>query len=1186
MPSRVQLKEFQTSFMNVGNEAMITHENFMHIENVELPENEPPTPFPEELDGSAPAIDTELPLNIDSLGLDLPPESFTGSDDADSGFDFGDLLGDESLGSAGSLDSFGLDNTIEVPVDDASFNNNAALPEDTDLPGSSLDGFLDNLDLTGPLEESSSPIEDTSSISDGFPMENFSTEDFSSDMETALSGEISAGMEAIPDFGEPVINDMQGFDIGNEDTAEIPDSTDGVLSEPGLPEISEGASNFSDIEFPDIDLSQALDMGGEAASFQADGLDDSFSGAEDLSLNSGQDETGSLDEDAAAGDDFTAGDLSMDLPGGDDFAAEDFGVDTGTDSFDTKLPGDDFSLDGIDLGSESTDGSFDAGSSDDDFNFAGAEGAFDTDSSIDLGGEDLGGDDFGTGISTGLENVAGDTATGSEIGIDDFNIPQVETGGETLDSFDNFTAGDDWNAPETSQKPADSSASESDDFGDFSLSGFDDIGAGGKPGGTQAFSAAPGRTDEIEEIRLSENEYQQLQDTLSVYPLNLRIACEELIAEQAVDPKQMSALVKLLVRGAPARETALLAGKILGKTITIPKGYTKKTGAELEAEQASFGYIFAKRFLPILRLAGAIALVTVSLGFLIWNFAIIPIQADRRYKEGYALIQSGEYVQANERFRQAFEIKRVKNWFYRYAEAFRDERQYTYAERKYDELLRVYPRDKKGALDYAAMETHYIKNYEKADRILRTNILDYSVNDKEALLALAENSLAWGETDYSRYEEARSAYSRLMEKYGRQDPYLEGMLKYFIRTDQLKEVLPLQSHFMSDPKKRKISVPTLAELGGYLLDKRFEETEGVPEEYADQIEGIRDVLIRAINADGSYPESYYHLARYYTRYGSGSEERQSLRDAIRAFSAAPEESPKRVGYHIDTQRRYAEVLINAREFFPAEEELIIGVRLYEDARARGIIKNSRPEFGRLYADLGDLEFFVKSGDMDAALRYYQEAERNDYLPPEVRYRMGVAYYQNELWEDALMHFFVLTSVMPTNRRLLYALGNTSYLRGNYFAAQGYYTRLMDLLDAERIRSPAIFPGGRPEEQDLAERIMVVDNNLGVTLETLTRISGDTSYRSRALYLFSEAIRAWDVLTRDPESMARMRPIKDLYSPGINLPYLNTQNILHPSPNYEQQIFMRIDRDSLEPSDWEALIPRDYRLSDQLPMKVE
>ena len=1170
MPSLAQLKEFKASFQDIGGEAIAMRSNPMFAGDFELPDDDPPAPFPEEL-GDAPAVDFEPAIHVSDLGLDLPPESFPGAEEGGGGFDFGDLLGNAGLDGLGvtesagpSMDAGSFDKAEAEPASIKAGSDEAVFPDDL------LSGFSDDLEAGGlPIDEVPAGIEDSSSNA-GFPPDEIP------------GGIDDAGIESLresPAFEESAsaeesasgIDDLAGFDFGGAEPMEVSAETENIPDTPNLPDISQSESGFSGLEFPDIDLTQSLDMGGEfiESPSQAGGEKSSFDFPETGDF--------AVDQDRS---DAAADNLEV-LPGADDFGAGDFGSgESAAEGFDTG----DFNTGDFDTGN------FDAAGFDTNFETGdtGGEtelpsGPLDVEGSMDLGGEDLGAG-FGTEFDAAIEGITPGPADGGIADFDDLP-PSGGTEEASGDSFDNFTAGDDWKVPETTLDTPDFHAAAADEFGDFSLAGFDDAAEKGKPGKGQPLGFAPGSSDDVEEIHLSESDYRQLQNTLSAYPLNLRIACEELIAEQAVAPDQMSALIKLLVRGAPAKETASLAGKILGKPIPIPKGYTKQTGEELEAEQASLGYIFTKRFLPVLKLAGVIALVAGSLGYLIWRFAVIPLQAERRYKEGYALIQTGEYAQANERFRQGFEIHRKKNWFYRYAEAFRDERQYIYAERKYDELLRVYTRDKKGALDYAAMETYYIKNYEKADKIIRTNILDYSVNDSDGLLALAENSLAWGETDYNRYDDARAAYARLMEKYGKKDLYLEGMLKYFIRTDKLKEVLPLQSHFMSDPKKRKISVPTLAELGGYLLDKRFEETTGVPEEYADEIEGIRAILIRAINTDGSYPESYYHLARYYSRYGSVSEERQSLRDAIRAFSAAPEESPKRIGYHIDSRRRYAEILIKAREFFPAEEELIHGVRLYEDARARGVIKNSRPEFGRLYADLGDLEFFVKSGNMETALHYYQEAERNDWAPPEIQYRIGAAYYQNEQWEEALRRFFTLTSVMPNNKRLLYALGNTAYLRGNYFAAQGYYNHLMDLLDAERIRFPNISPGSRPEEQDLAERVMVADNNLGVTLEALTRISGDTSYRTRALYLFSESIRAWDVLTRNPESMARMQPIRDLYSPGINLAYLNTQNILHPSPNYEQQIFMRIDRDSLEPSDWETLAPRDYRLSDQLPPTI-
>ncbi|MDR1143733.1 MAG: tetratricopeptide repeat protein [Spirochaetaceae bacterium] len=1120
MPSLEQLGEFKSSFKELGNEALFMANNQLPQEDVELPDGEAPVPFPEGLEGR-PDLDPGMP-DLAGLNLDAPPESF---------FD------------------------PEVPAGSADFDagNFSAAAE----PDFSAGGDFDFGDLLG-----------------GDSGESVLSRDLPDIPGVSESGG-TVPAEGSEDLPEDILS---GFAEDPEGSFLADTETPGSAGDAGKAELSGTesvpAADFSGIEFPDIDLSQAVDMGGEFREPQAE---PDAAEPEDLT----EPETDQPEAEISGAADFDLGDIGdfdTPEPAGDQAAGPE---PAAAEPEDAGMEGAGFDI--ADFGADP-----DAGFGD--------TGGFPE--SMDLGGETVDvpepdepeappEESDGSFPDLNIPDFEESGETADDAGFPDTGLDAADAGSSGADPFDTFNlGGETWTPPAEPLDSPDFSVPP-DDFGDFSLDGIDDTAAPGTgPSRTVPGRTAPAASENIEEIRLSEEEYKRLQDTLSSYPLNLRIACEELIAEQAVAPDLMSALIKLLTRGAPAKETAALAGKILGRAIPVPKGYAKQTGADLEAEQASFGYIFVHSFLPVLRLFGAIAMVALCLGYLGWRFVITPLQAEDLYKKGYTALQSGEYARANELFLQGFGKRRVKNWFYRYAEGFRDERQYIYAERKYDELLRVYPRDKKGALDYAAMETYFRYNYAKADMILRTNILDYAVNDREGLTALAENNLAWGETDPSRYEEARAAYARILEKYGRTDSVLEGMLKYFIRTDQLDEVLPLQAYFMEKPKKRKISVPALAELGGYLLDKKFTGVEGVPDEYVDRIEGIRDVLLRAVKADENYPESYYHLARYYNRYGSTADERQTLERAVRIFDSAREETPKRAACRVDAHRRYGEVLINAKEFFSAEEELIRGVRIYEDARARQVLK-TQGEFGRLYADLGDLEFFVKDGDMDAALRFYQEAERNGWSPPEVQYRMGAAHYQNEEWEEALGYFFALTSSMSNNRRLLYALGNTTYMRGNYFAAQGYYNRLMDLLAAERVRFPNLVPGSRPEEQDLAERIMVADNNLGVILETLTRISGDTGYRTRALGLFSESIRAWDVLTRNPESMSRMRPIKDLYGPGINLAYLNAQNTLHPEPDYELQLFMRIDRDVLEPSPWESLVPRDYQLSDQLlPMQVE
>ncbi len=545
-----------------------------------------------------------------------------------------------------------------------------------------------------------------------------------------------------------------------------------------------------------------------------------------------------------------------------------------------------------------------------------------------------------------------------------------------------------------------------------------------------------------------------------------------------------------------------------------------------------------------------------------FEFIYTPLRAETLYKAGYGRIEAGEYERANERFADALRVRRKKRWFYAYAEAFRDKRQYIHAQGKYDELLRHFPRDKKGVLDYASMEATYLRNYAKADRLIRTNILDYAVDDREGLLALGDVNLAWGDLDPGRYEEARRAFARLMEKYGRQDPFLERMLTYFIRTDNLAEVLSLQGHFMSSPRT-KIGAPTLAEMGGYLLDKKLQELRGVPDENISRIEGLREVFDRAIRLDPALPESHYHLAKYFNRFGTAAEERRTLERALNAFQAAPELSARRVGYRIDAHRRLALLLRDNREFITAEERLIAGISLYEDAVARRILGRSE-QFGRLYADLGDIEYF-RGGDLAMALRHYRNARLNGWAPPEMRYRVGAAHYNRREWAEAVEAFFESSLELPLNRRLLFSLGNASYMRGNYHAAQGYYNRLLDMLEAERSRFPMLVPNDRPDHLELAERLMRARNNLGVALDALAERTGDNGLRARALALYAESARAWDALTRNPVSMVR--------SASANLAYLNTRNSLYPERGYEAQLYMEIDKDMLEPSPWEELLGR-------------
>ncbi|MDR1025594.1 MAG: tetratricopeptide repeat protein [Treponema sp.] len=1058
MPSLQALREFKTSFDEIGDEKAVLEAQNLPYEDLPFPEVEAELPdTTAEDDERAAALDTLSQMDLDpavAAALGLPEADGSGeADEAPAG------LSSEELEAALS----GEDTFLPLGQDDA---------PDPALGDFDLDALLGA--VPGDLPDIS---DDLPNIPDDQP-------------------NMSAESPEIPDESD------ESFDISGE--APDPDSSGELADSSGeLPDISEESSSSSD-ELADIsdellDISdESFDISGEAPDSAAEDGDAEVP-AEDIDLSS------------------LLNGLADDL---DQSPADAEDQDPEAETGDFNLDLDDAANFGLDLDPEAE---------------TGFEPDIETGEALDL--------DLGEGFG------------------------EADLTGENTDSFDNFDLEQKEPVPEEEDESAGM------DLGDFTLPGIDDM-LGGIPGqapqeagkgkGRKSFFGGPPPDEtEPEEIRLDEYELAQLRRTLAGYPLNLRVAIEEIITEQAVPPDQMASLVRLLTRGAIPKEAAALAGKILGKTIKVP--VQKKSGEQLEAEQGSPAYIFVHNFLPIFRLFFFIVLVAASSFYLIWHFIYTPLHAENIYKLGYERINAGEYERANQRFTQAFNIHRDKDWFYRYAEAFRDQRQYIYAEEKYDELLSYYPRDKKGVLDYAAMETYYRRNYEKADLLLRRNILEFNVNDREALLAQGDNALLWGEIDPARYEDARFAYARLLERYGWTDPIAERMLRYFIRTDNLGEVIPLQFFFMDNPKK-KISAETLAELGGYLLDKRTEEVRGVPSAYVEQISGVRDVLLRAVLLGPSLPEAHYHLSRYYRSLGSRRDEQLTLEVALRSFENAAEESVRRLVYHIDALAREAEILRDQREYFNAEERLVRAIGLYEGGLDRQILRPA-PEFGRLYAAMGDLEYFTKSGDMEMTLSYYLNAERTGYSSPEMLYRMGSAYYHQENWANALERFFSASSQLPLDRRILLALGNTCWRRGDFFTAQGYYNRLLDLLEAERSRLPVLLPNDRPEYIETAERLMIARNNMGATLEALAQQTGNSRYRSQALNFYIQSSQAWDALTRNPQTMIRLGS-GDLSNPGINLAYLNSRNILYPQTGYETQVFSQIDKDILDPSPWE------------------
>jgi len=1166
MPSLSELGQFKSSFNNIAKEREDIESLSMPFDDFPLPGNEAPpfNPAADDLNDAPPPMDTPSGGAIGALDDFLSDLTTGGTQEpeADAGVDDGlaDLLGgglDEPAAEEAAPDDDGLAALLGGGFDEPVVDDEPAVEEEpaAEEPAADDDGLAAL--LNGGFDE---PAAEESTADDGLAdllgggfdepaAEEAATDDGLADL---LGGGFDESAPEEPAAEEGDAGDLADF------------GTDDFNIDNAAPEETPLGDDFG---LGDDDLGGSIDMGGESPVVEAAAPDD-------LDFDLG---TATLDD--SSFDLGTASDESpADIPAPSEEAANS-SIDMGGEIQDLDLGGeslgDDFSFPS-DLPGEGADDelpAFDEGAAESSFDEAPLE-----DSSL---GDDFADFDMGAAPSAEPEGSAPLHDLG-DLG-DDFSSDSIDLPGESSEA----PAG----ADDFGDSSFDSGGGGAFGDSDFDLDGLDDILNKSKATSTvitpppkkslfgrkkekPAAQELPEAEDSVEEISLSQEDVDKLLKTLQSYPLNLRIACEELIAEQVILPQQLSMLIRLLVYGANVKETAAHVESITGKPIIIPKSFEKSTGAAFEAEQSSFAYIFIHNFLPVFRLIAIIAAVLLSVMYLSYNFIYIPIKAEGLYKRGYDRIPAGEYQRANELFQTAFQLHKKKKWFYAYAEAFRDQRRYTLAEGKYDELLLHYPRDKKGVLDYADLNTNYLMNYEKANRLLQRELLDYAPDDKEGLLAAGDNFLAWADSNparfFDKYEDARFCFARWLELYGWQPNVVERVLKYFIRTDDLKQVLKLRVWFESDPK-RDLSAGSLAELGGYLLDKQLEKPKGVPNPYVENIESVRDMLLRAMRKEPNLPEPHYHLARYHKNLNNTSDERKTLENAIRAFDIAKQESVRRRLYRVDAYYRYANLLVDVKEFFPAEANVVRGIELYEDYLNRNLVPGA-PALGKLYGLWGDLEYFVKTGNMEAALSHYHKAEDYGYAPPEIQYRMGSAYYKREDWRNALDYLFKASADLPLNRRMLFALGNAAYQRGDYFASQGYYNRLLDILELQRLRLPVLLPNDNVQFLETGERLMMARNNLGVVNEALAAQTGNREYRSKAMVMYAESARAWDAITRNPESMTRMSLTDSPGAPSINLGYLNANNALRPNSSYRPEIFVRIDRDVLEPSKWEELAP--------------
>ncbi len=954
------------------------------------------------------------------------------------------------------------------------------------------------------MPEVTLPDQDFTSFLDDLPLGNDGSTDEPPPDEFEMPGAFQE------DSGEPAGDEFQALDAFQEDAGE---PAEDEFSVP--PSLLEGLDSFADEDAEPVESEEAP----EAL--------DSLENLEAL------DELGEFDDLEQAPAEVPApwSDTGNDLA--DTFGLEDLGsLGAEPDSMESAAP-DEFSMPGFDepepappleeameaspeepafdLGAESADGD-----------------AFDQ---FDLGGPaqdsmlpELDSSDFGAGmgqddIEAQIASLDGEASTPDNFSLDsgwggDFTIPGFEMGGEAA-------------APTPSKTPKAPKPAQ-----------------GGQLAG--AFGAAAPRPQvekKVRPVEFTDEQADALQDTLLSYPLNLRLAIEDIIANNKGSEAQQSDLLWMLVEGASAKDAAKLAGRILKRYIEVPASFAKRTGAAFEAEKGSFRYIFVHSILPVLQILILVAAGAGAIFYLGYSFAYKPLRANSLYAEGLRQLELTKYGESLEFFDRADTLWSMKGWHYRYAEGYAKSGQYPRAESMYERLLASWPKETQAALDYAEMERELLA-FQKVESVLQNYILNGDYFNKKALVMSAENFLAWADFEEQQYrgpdlpmidglyEKARLQLATLMERHGRSDAYLELMLLYFIRTerfsqkDNIKEILPLVTYFV-DNKKSGWSAWTLAELGDYLLDR-------------DETGNVNSVLLAAVDKDGTLPEAHVVLARWNRRSGFQADELMAMEYAARYYA----ESDAKTGLTPKRNKRYIESLIRLGELqrvvgrsLDAEDSFNKAIDRYERA-LEGRQFRREAAFGKAYASLADI-YYAERMDFRGALILYSDAEKNGFTTPETDYRRGYIHYMQPADDGSSALAFFYRAALDTDPSpyLQWATANALFARDDYFASQGYYSMLANRLQFELDTLALPSPQTKPSHNEIVELLMMARNNLGVTLYRVSERMGDAKRRAEAMVQFTESARLFDSLSRDQRTMLR--------SESKNLGFLNLDFVLHP-----------------------------------------
>ncbi len=428
--------------------------------------------------------------------------------------------------------------------------------------------------------------------------------------------------------------------------------------------------------------------------------------------------------------------------------------------------------------------------------------------------------------------------------------------------------------------------------------------------GEAEFEAAPIRSSK-DTLELTAEELKKVKKALLLFPPGLTDCIKDVILNDRIDAADMRRLVDMILDGRPEINIQRFLEKKLNRKIDTAAMSPEAAGRRKlygRPEYTSEGRERQKILFKHTRNIALIALITMTLGLLTYQYVVKPIWAKSLIKEGVELIRLKndpkipDYKKAEELFNSALE--KVPDFMYGYNEygrAYFYKKEY---ESALDKLNRGYDIavkrkfSKNGDIDnLIALGYFYSRMPERFYRSIRSSLNEfYYTEDKYPALEKLETKLdvaidfyrkalnkepkneealyGIGNAYYyqGQFLKAKNYYEEIIKNDDNSVVGYSGLINLFIEKDDFPETVMVFVKLRDKNILSKCPAPLLGKLANYFLSKTKSDLQNIRVDYGIQSARLIDsddepfpavnYVLSALQAkDSNYPPLYLYYAK-------------------------------------------------------------------------------------------------------------------------------------------------------------------------------------------------------------------------------------------------------------------------------------------------------------------------------------